>query len=40
MVIEEIQRLGAADLPMPYNDSFERAVIPSQEVIVAAIRGL
>ena len=35
-----IQRLGAADVPMPYNDSLERSVIPSQEAIVAAIRAL
>jgi 2-oxoisovalerate dehydrogenase E1 component len=35
-----IQRLGAPDVPMPYNDSLERSVIPSQEAIVAAIRAL
>ena len=35
-----IQRLGALDVPMPYNDELERAVIPSQEAIVATIRAL
>ena len=35
-----IQRLGALDVPMPYNDALERSVIPSQEGIVAAIRAL
>ena len=35
-----IVRLGALDVPMPYNDELERAVIPSQEAIVSTIRGL
>ena len=35
-----IQRLGALDVPMPYNDELERAVIPSQEAIVTTIRAL
>ena len=35
-----ILRLGAPDTPMPYNDELERAVIPSQERIVEAIREL
>jgi pyruvate/2-oxoglutarate/acetoin dehydrogenase E1 component len=26
------------DVPMPYNDTLERAVIPSQADIVAAVR--
>lgn len=34
-----IVRCGALDVPMPYNDELERAVIPSQERIAAAIRG-
>jgi 2-oxoisovalerate dehydrogenase E1 component len=32
-----IVRLGAPHVPMPYNDKLERAVIPSQEDIVAAV---
>ena len=35
-----VKRLGAPDAPMPYNDELERAVIPSQERIVEAVRGL
>jgi 2-oxoisovalerate dehydrogenase E1 component len=35
-----ILRVGALDVPMPYNDTLERAVIPSQERIQAAIRSL
>jgi 2-oxoisovalerate dehydrogenase E1 component len=35
-----IARVGALDVPMPFNDRLERAVIPSAERIVAAIRGL
>jgi 2-oxoisovalerate dehydrogenase E1 component len=35
-----IVRLGARAVPMPYNDSLERATIPNQEDIVTAIRGL
>ena len=35
-----IQRLGALDAPMPYNDELERATIPSQERIVEAARNL
>ena len=33
-------RLGAPHTPMPYNDRLELEVIPSQERIVEAIRGL
>ncbi len=33
-----IERVGALDVPMPYNDALERATIPSQERIVEAIR--
>jgi len=33
-----IIRVGARSVPMPYNDSLERATIPSQADIVAAIR--
>lgn len=33
-----IERLGAMEVPMPYNDKLERAVIPSQNAIVDAIR--
>jgi len=35
-----IVRCGALDVPMPYNDELERAVIPSQERIADAIRGV
>ena len=35
-----IARLGAPDVPMPYNDTLERAVIPSQDRIVEAVRAL
>jgi 2-oxoisovalerate dehydrogenase E1 component len=33
-----IERLGSMEVPMPYNDKLERAVIPSQGAIVEAIR--
>jgi 2-oxoisovalerate dehydrogenase E1 component len=33
-----IQRVGARDTPMPYNDKLERLVIPSTEDIIDAIR--
>jgi len=32
-----IARVGALDVPMPYNDALERATIPSQGRIVEAI---
>ena len=35
-----ITRVGAPDVPMPYNDVLEQAVIPSQQQIVAAIRAV
>ncbi len=35
-----IARLGAPHTPMPYNDRLELEVIPSQERIVEAVRGL
>jgi 2-oxoisovalerate dehydrogenase E1 component len=35
-----VVRVGALDVPMPFNDRLERAVIPSADKIVAAIRGL
>ncbi|MDP6707903.1 MAG: dehydrogenase E1 component subunit alpha/beta [Alphaproteobacteria bacterium] len=35
-----IVRVGALDVPMPYNDELEREVIPSQERIAEAIRSL
>lgn len=35
-----VRRLGAPDVPMPYNDTLERATIPSVEKITAAIREL
>jgi 2-oxoisovalerate dehydrogenase E1 component len=35
-----VARVGAPDVPMPFNDRLERIVIPSAERIVAAIKGL
>ena len=35
-----IVRVAARAVPMPYNDTLERAMIPSQQDIVAAVRGL
>ncbi len=35
-----VARVGALDVPMPFNDRLERAVIPSAERIVAAVKGL
>jgi 2-oxoisovalerate dehydrogenase E1 component len=35
-----IVRVAARNVPMPYNDSLERATIPSQHDLVAAIRGI
>ncbi len=33
-----VARVGMPDVPMPYNDTLERAVIPGQADIVAAVR--
>jgi 2-oxoisovalerate dehydrogenase E1 component len=33
-------RLGAREVPMPYNDVLERATIPGEEEIIAAVREL
>jgi hypothetical protein len=33
-------RLGARNVPMPYNDKFELATIPSRDDITAAIRSV
>ena len=35
-----IVRVCAPDIPMPYNDKLERAVIPSQQQIIDAVRSL
>jgi 2-oxoisovalerate dehydrogenase E1 component len=35
-----IARVAARAVPMPYNDTLERATIPTQQDIVAAVRGL
>jgi 2-oxoisovalerate dehydrogenase E1 component len=48
MVMEEafdwldapVARIGMRDVPMPYNDTLERAVIPSQAEIAAACRAV
>ncbi|WP_376989470.1 pyruvate dehydrogenase complex E1 component subunit beta [Bosea sp. R86505] len=48
MVMEEafdwldapVARIGMRDVPMPYNDTLERAVIPSQADIAAACRAV
>ena len=34
-----IARLGARNVPMPYNDKLELATIPSRDDIMAAIRS-
>ena len=34
------RRVGALDVPMPFNDALERTVIPSQEKIADTIRAL
>jgi 2-oxoisovalerate dehydrogenase E1 component len=33
-----VERLGAVEVPMPYNDKLERAVIPTQNAIIDGIR--
>ena len=35
-----VVRVGALDVPMPFNDALERAVIPSQERIIEGIRSV
>ena len=35
-----IVRVGGLDVPIPYNDTLEREVIPSQERLMQAIREL
>ncbi|ATE67261.1 dehydrogenase [Rhizorhabdus dicambivorans] len=35
-----VTRLAARDVPMPFNDELENAVIPSQAAIVAAVRSI
>ena len=35
-----VARVGALDVPMPFNDRLERIVIPSAERIIAAVKGL
>lgn len=35
-----VTRIGMADVPMPYNDTLERAVIPSATDIVRAVKAL
>ena len=35
-----IARLGASNVPMPYNDKHELAIIPSRDDIMAAIRSV
>jgi 2-oxoisovalerate dehydrogenase E1 component len=35
-----IARVAARHVPMPYNDALERATIPTQQDIAAAVRGL
>jgi pyruvate/2-oxoglutarate/acetoin dehydrogenase E1 component len=35
-----IVRVGARPVPIPYNDNLERATIPTQEDIVAAVKSL
>jgi pyruvate/2-oxoglutarate/acetoin dehydrogenase E1 component len=33
-----VRRIGAPDMPMPYNDELERTTIPSQARIIEGIR--
>ncbi len=33
-----VERLGSMEVPMPYNDKLERAVIPNQNAIADAVR--
>ncbi len=35
-----VARVGMGDVPMPYNDTLERAVIPSAPDIVAAVKAV
>ena len=35
-----VVRVAGLDVPMPFNDKLEAAVIPSQERIADAVRGL
>jgi pyruvate dehydrogenase E1 component beta subunit len=35
-----IVRLGGADVPIPYNPVLERAAVPQEDDIVAAVRRL
>ena len=35
-----VARIGMADVPMPYNDTLERAVIPSAPDIIAAVKAV
>lgn len=35
-----VRRIGALDVPMPYNDTLERETIPSVDRIATAIRDL
>jgi 2-oxoisovalerate dehydrogenase E1 component len=35
-----VARVGAPDVPMPFNDRLERAVIPNAERIVVAVKSL
>ena len=35
-----VVRVAARNVPMPYNDSLEKATIPSREDILAAVRGV
>jgi 2-oxoisovalerate dehydrogenase E1 component len=34
-----VVRVGAPDVPMPFNDRLERSVIPSAERIVATVKA-
>jgi len=34
-----VVRVGALDVPMPFNDRLETFVIPSQETIIEAVRS-
>ena len=35
-----IQRVAQADVPMPYNETWEKAVLPSEQKIVDAVKAI
>ena len=35
-----IQRVAQEDVPVPYNEALEKAILPSTEKIIAAVRKI